>query len=69
MSGLNLGGFLFGNIDESGVLEDEFLDDVSRNKLIRYYLYLGLEESAVDSRPEGGTWLKFGPLLSRCFQG
>lgn len=34
MSGLNLGGFLFGNIDESGALEDEFLDDVSTNKLI-----------------------------------
>lgn len=28
MDGLNLGGFLFGNINEEGQLEDESLDNV-----------------------------------------
>lgn len=28
MSDLNLTGFLFGNIDEEGKLEDDFLDEV-----------------------------------------
>ena len=28
MEGLNLGGFLFGNINEEGALEDETLDEV-----------------------------------------
>lgn len=29
MEGINLGGFLFGNIDEEGKLDNEFLDEVN----------------------------------------
>ena len=32
-SGLNLTSFLFGNIDQSGQLEEEFLDESTRRQL------------------------------------
>lgn len=33
MGDFNIGGFMFGNVNEEGILEDDFLDDV--------YFYFG----------------------------
>jgi transcription initiation factor TFIID subunit 1 len=40
--GLNLAGFLFGNIGEDGQLEDSFLDEASKRKLGGLNQILGL---------------------------
>ena len=40
--GLNLAGFLFGNIGEDGELEDNFLDEASKRKLGGLQQILGL---------------------------
>lgn len=40
--GLNLTGFLFGNVDEKGELENDFLDDEAKRhlgSLSRYFLF------------------------------
>ena len=41
--GLNLAGFLFGNIDQDGKLEDSFLDETSKKKLGGLSSVLGLK--------------------------
>ena len=40
--GLNLAGFLFGNIDQDGQLEENFLDEASKRKLGGLNQILGL---------------------------
>ena len=41
--GINLTGFLFGNIDRDGKLEDDFLDENSKKKLGGLSTVLGLK--------------------------
>ena len=55
--GLNLAGFLFGNIDQDGKLEDSFLDETSKNKLGGLSSVLGLkniieEETKDEKQPD-----------------
>ena len=50
--GLNLAGFLFGNIDQDGKLEDSFLDETSKNKLGGLSSVLGLK-SIIEEETKG----------------
>ena len=49
--GLNLAGFLFGNIGEDGQLEDNFLDEASKRKLGGLNQILGLGNLIQDDDP------------------
>ena len=49
--GLNLAGFLFGNIGEDGQLEDSFLDEASKRKLGGLNQILGLGNLIQDDDP------------------
>ena len=47
-NGLNLAGFLFGNIGEDGRLEENFLDEASKRKLGGLSQVLGLDNLIQD---------------------
>ena len=55
--GMNLAGFLFGNIDQDGKLEESFLDETSKKKLGGLSSVLGLksiieEETKNETKPD-----------------
>ena len=66
-NGLNLAGFLFGNIGEDGRLEENFLDEASKRKLGGLSQVLGLDNliqeedlvSSLSRRVRFGVVLKF----------
>ena len=54
-SGINLTGFLFGNIDRDGKLEDDFLDENSKKKLGGLSTVLGLKSIIEEEAGKAST--------------
>merc|ERR1712018_211715 len=54
-SGINLTGFLFGNIDRDGKLEDDFLDENSKKKLGGLSTVLGLKSIIEEEASKAST--------------
>ena len=53
--GINLTGFLFGNIDRDGKLEDDFLDENSKKKLGGLSTVLGLKSIIEEEAGKAST--------------
>ena len=53
-SGMNMTGFLFGNIDREGKLEEDFLDETSRKKLNGLSSLLGLKSIIEEEAKNAG---------------